>query len=285
MNHSFFIFLDKPVGISSQQCLHRFKKKFSIKKAGHHGTLDPFATGLLLVGVNEATKFFQFIDDSQKTYAAEIRLGIQTNTLDHTGEVVATAAVGNYAVQEIRSQVATLEGRMGQVPPMFSAKKIDGKKLYELAREGVEVERNAVEVDIHGIEVVSWENPVLKIVVTCSRGTYVRVLAEQIAALLGTVGHLSSLRRTVLCGHDLSFACSLENETLPTEKMISVEQLLKGYERLDLNDKQLADLYFGRVIQDTVAHNKKVLAFHQGGFIGVLQGDDQGLRSVRLVVR
>lgn len=280
---SFFIFLDKPIGLSSQQYLTQFKRKFGIQKIGHHGTLDPFATGLLLVGVNEATKFFQFVDDEQKTYEATILFGVKTDTLDHTGSVLAQKEVPDFSLSEIEVALQKLTGKIQQTPPMYSAIKQDGQKLYELARQGLEVERKVREVEIFSWRVLSWQKPYLKVSVTVSRGTYVRVLAEQVAELLGQYAHLTELRRSHLSLHGLESALSLDASQIPTEKKLPIAQLLNVPERFDLTADQLRDLYFGKLIPTSESEGKMLAAFYQENFVGIVTVTKGFLKSLRLL--
>lgn len=247
---SFFIFLNKPVGITSQTCLKQFKRIFSsevrFNKVGHHGTLDPFAQGLLLVGVNEATKYFSFVDDRKKTYEATLHLGIKTDTLDHTGNEIETALVPSLDLNEIQILSQSLARKIQQQPPMYSAVKFKGKKLYELARQNIEVERAFREVEIHRLTALEWQSPFLKISTEVSRGTYIRVLAEQIAEKLGTKAHLISLTRTHLCGHGLESAFSLDSAEPMDKFMIPVEDMLKQYDFLSVDINQATQLFQGK---------------------------------------
>lgn len=188
------LLLDKPVGLSSNDALIKAKRVMNAKKAGHTGTLDPFATGLLPLCFGEATKFSQDLLEADKTYEATVHLGIMTNTGDTEGEAIETRAV-DVTLEQIEAALARFRGPILQVPPMYSALKRDGKALYEYAREGITLEREARPVTIHGLELIGYEAPMLKIRVTCSKGTYVRVLGEDIGAALGCGAHLNALRR------------------------------------------------------------------------------------------
>lgn len=188
--------LDKPKGMTSQQAVTRVKRLLKIKKAGHAGTLDPMATGVLLVCVGEATKISSLLMDMPKTYEAQLTLGVRTDTLDAEGEVTERRQVQEYPMPEIEKALSSFVGIIKQVPPMYSAIKQNGKPLYKLAREGKTVERKEREVSIYSIECTGYEHPLLRIRVSCSKGTYIRTLAEDIAGRLGTCAHLSALRRT-----------------------------------------------------------------------------------------
>jgi tRNA pseudouridine55 synthase len=186
------LLLDKPVGLSSNDALLKAKRVFNAKKAGHTGTLDPFATGLLPLCFGEATKFSQDLLEADKTYEATVHLGIMTTTGDTEGETVEQRDV-DVTREQIEAVLARFRGPIFQVPPMYSALKRDGKALYEYAREGITLEREARPVTIHGLSLIDYSAPFLKILVTCSKGTYVRVLGEDIGAALGCGAHLSAL--------------------------------------------------------------------------------------------
>ncbi|MGX4641523.1 tRNA pseudouridine(55) synthase TruB [Massilia sp. SYSU DXS3249] len=214
------LLLDKPVGLSSNDALIKAKRVMNAKKAGHTGTLDPFATGLLPLCFGEATKFSQDLLEADKTYDATVHLGIVTTTGDTEGEAIETRGV-DVTLEQIEAALARFRGPILQVPPMYSALKRDGKALYEYAREGITLEREARPVTIHGLELIGYEAPMLKIRVTCSKGTYVRVLGEDIGAALGCGAHLNALRR-------------IQVGALTTAKMITLEELQAHAEPLSL---------------------------------------------------
>ena len=190
------LLLDKPAGLSSNDALIRAKRIFNAKKAGHTGTLDPFATGLLPLCFGEATKFSQDLLDADKTYETVVHLGIRTTTGDTEGEILETSGPCNFAPDEIESVLSRFRGDILQVPPMYSALKRDGKPLYEYARAGIELEREARPVTIHELTLLDYSAPFLTLRVTCSKGTYIRVLGEDIGKALGCGAHLKTLRRT-----------------------------------------------------------------------------------------
>ena len=194
------LLIDKPQGMTSQQVVSKVKYLLKSdvhdsKKAGHTGTLDPMATGLLPICLGEATKFSHYQLDAIKSYQAIIKLGEQTDTGDAEGEIIATSPVPHVTQAMLQSVIKQFLGEIMQVPPMYSALKKDGKKLYELAREGIEVERAARPLTIYELSLTPLSDQQLQLTVTCSKGTYVRVLAEDIAKALGTLGHLTALRR------------------------------------------------------------------------------------------
>ena len=190
------LLLDKPLKMSSNQAIQRIKKKFNIKKLGHTGTLDPLATGLLPVCMGRATRISKFLIDSDKTYQAKIKLGVKTSTGDREGEIIETSYIGNsHDSLSIDQVLQSFVGNQEQIPPMYSALKHKGKRLYKLAHQGVDVPRKARSIQIYSIKLLSNNKEYLELVIECSKGTYIRTLAEDIASNLGTVGHIDELRR------------------------------------------------------------------------------------------
>ncbi len=189
------VLLDKPAGLSSNQALQRVRRLFNARKGGHTGTLDPFATGLLPLCFGEASKTTAFLLDARKTYRAVARFGAATSTGDPEGEVVAEGPVPNQDAAAMDALLNRFTGDIEQVPPMYSAIKIDGKPLYELARQGITVPRKPRSVTIHRLDLRDWSPPDLTFEVECSKGTYIRTLGEDLASSLGTVAHLVKLRR------------------------------------------------------------------------------------------
>lgn len=189
------LLLDKPVGLSSNDALIRVKRLLNAKKAGHTGTLDPFATGLLPLCFGEATKFSHDLLSADKTYETTVHLGIQTETGDTEGAVLADKPV-QVTLAQIEAVLVGFRGPIQQIPPMYSALKRDGKPLYEYARAGITLEREARAVHIHELTLLGYEAPLLRLRVCCSKGTYIRVLGEEIGAALGCGAHLNALRRT-----------------------------------------------------------------------------------------
>ena len=187
--------LNKSPGITSHQAVAQVKRLLGVKKAGHTGTLDPMATGVLLVCLNEATKVSRFLLDMDKQYRARVKLGERTDTYDSQGRVIEQKDASALTEDDVVSAVKMFEGSMTQKPPMYSAIKIQGKKLYELARKGIEIERQERHVRIYKLRVSGFNLPYFDLAISCSKGTYVRTLAEDIARALGTCGHVSLLRR------------------------------------------------------------------------------------------
>ncbi|MGB5834436.1 MAG: tRNA pseudouridine(55) synthase TruB, partial [Thiohalocapsa sp.] len=185
-----------PVGISSNHALQRIKRLYNAAKAGHTGSLDPLATGLLPLCLGYTTKFSAFLLDADKRYRVTVRLGVTTSTADAEGEVTATAPTDGVTECALRELLTEFVGDIEQLPPMYSAVKHQGQRLYKLAREGKEVERTPRTIQIYALDLLRFDLPEIELDVHCSKGTYVRTLAEDIGARLGCGGHVSALRRT-----------------------------------------------------------------------------------------
>ena len=235
------LLLDKQVGVSSNDALIKAKWLLNALKAGHTGTLDPFATGLLPLCFGEATKFAQDLLDADKTYETVVHLGVTTNTGDTEGEVIATHEV-NVSQTQIDAVLAQFRGDIEQVPPMYSALKRDGKPLYEYARAGITLEREARPVTIHVLEFVAYQAPYLTLRVRCSKGTYIRVLGEDIGAALGCGAHLNALRRIQV--GDLVIAQAITIDELAAKDgearvaaLAPVDALLTSFPALHLSEE------------------------------------------------
>jgi tRNA pseudouridine55 synthase len=191
------VVVDKEAGWTSHDVVARCRRIFGQRRVGHAGTLDPDATGVLLVGLGRATRLMRFLTALPKTYEGEVVLGVATSTLDASGEVTGTWDMAGVGLAEVQAAAAALTGPIGQIPPMVSALKVGGKRLHALAREGIEVERSARPVVVHRFEVFPGSTPgSFRIEVECSSGTYIRVLAADLGTALGGGGHLRNLRRT-----------------------------------------------------------------------------------------
>lgn len=223
-NISGILILDKQAGLSSNGALQHVKRLFNANKAGHTGNLDVPATGLLPICLGEATKVSAYLLDSNKTYQARCRLGVTTTTADAAGEVLSTSDVPELSESDLEKAFEKYTGDIEQVPPMYSALKQDGKRLYELAYKGIEVERKARNITIYGIKLIELSQDEFEMKVACSKGTYIRTLAEDIGKELGCGAHILTLRR-------------LESGPFKESQMITPEQLQEvagaGFEQLD----------------------------------------------------
>lgn len=200
------LLLDKPLMLSSNHAIQKIKKQFNIRKVGHTGTLDPLATGLLPVCMGRATRISRFLINSDKTYRALIMLGTRTSTGDKEGEIIETCSSDvSTNTAYIDKVLKSFIGEQKQIPPMYSALKHNGERLYKLAQKGLNVSRKARSINIYSIDLISISNDYLEVIIECSKGTYIRTLAEDIAKKLGTVGHIDQLRRlNIKCFHDQS---------------------------------------------------------------------------------
>ncbi len=271
------LLLDKPVGLSSNQALVTAKRLLNAEKAGHTGTLDPFATGLLPLCFGEATKFAQDLLDADKTYEATVKLGETTATGDTEGELLESRPV-DVSRAQVDEVLAQFRGTISQVPPMHSALKRDGKPLYEYARAGVTLEREARTVTIHALELLDFAPPLLKLRVCCSKGTYVRVLGEDIGRALGCGAHLTALRRTAIDALELSGARTIESlGALPDAErapaLLPVDALLTKFPRVELDDeltrrfRQGQRLALNRAGIDAPCHEGRVRVYSSEGML------------------
>ena len=266
------LLIDKPVGLSSNDALIKAKRVVNAKKAGHTGTLDPFATGLLPLCFCEATKFSQDLLEADKTYDAVVHLGITTTTGDTEGEAVETRPV-NVTVEQIEAALAKFRGPILQIPPMYSALKRDGKALYEYAREGITLEREARPVTIHKLEMLAYDAPMLTIRVTCSKGTYVRVLGEDIGAELGCGAHLNALRRIQVGALTVDGMVTLEQlqaHDNPLSLLAPVDALLSSFPRVELTPELAARFLNG---QRLALNREPVTLPETPGRVRVYHGD------------
>ena len=238
------LLLDKPLGLSSNQALQKAKWLLRAEKAGHTGTLDPLASGVLPLAFGAATKFSQGHLDADKTYEATLRLGITTATGDAEGAVTAERAVPVITPEQLEAVRRRFLGRITQVPPMHSALKKDGKALYEYARQGVEVERAPRAVDIHALSItLASDEPALHLVVKCSKGTYIRTLGEDIGAALGCGGHLTWLRRVATGPFEIGQCLDLQaleamDEAARLRCLLPPECLVPAHPRIVLADEE-----------------------------------------------
>lgn len=261
--------IDKPAGITSHDVVDRVRRLLHERKVGHSGTLDPDATGVLLLGVGNATRLLRYLDVvpggsvedpvTSKTYTAEVVLGTETSTLDASGEVTAThdmaEAIANMSVESVQRLVdANLTGPIMQVPPMVSALKVDGKRLHELAREGIEVEREARPVTIHRFEVSSIGANIVRIRVECSSGTYVRTLAADLGRLLGGGAHVRELRRVAVGRFDVTDCVSLDvlTEDNVGESLRPVSDCVRALSHVAPDDVIRGAVKVGRVLPESM---------------------------------
>lgn len=238
------VLLDKPAGITSHDAVYALRKHFGEKRIGHAGTLDPDATGLLVVGVGNATRLIRFMSDMDKTYSCEIVFGKETNTLDDSGDITATHDMVLPSIDEIRRVVSEqFVGNILQVPPMVSALKVDGVRLHQLAREGVEIERDPRPITVYEFDVESTSEPlVLSARVRCGGGTYIRSLGADLGRALGGGAHIRRLRRHTTGPYTLEESCTLSQPML-----LPVRDAVRALSIHVLSDAEVDDVLYGRV--------------------------------------
>ena len=268
--------IDKPAGITSHDVVSRVRRVLKTKRVGHTGTLDPFATGVMVILVGNATRLAQFLDKDEKEYEAVMRFGFETDTGDVTGspksEVQSPKSV---IASDVEKVLADFRGEILQTPPMYSAKKIEGKKLYQLARKGIEVVREAVNVHIRELEIldsnIAGDSQTARIRVSCSAGTYVRTLAEDIGRRLGTGAHLLELRRTRSGKFTLAEGYTLEQlEALPNsaQALLPIREAVSHLPKMILRIERVEKTRNGmstRFAMDGVADGEPVGMFDEGG--------------------
>ena len=283
--------LDKPLGFSSNQALKKIQWLFNAKKAGHTGTLDPMATGLLPICLGEATKFSHRLLDAHKSYIATIQLGITTSTGDQEGEVISEKKVVLNEAQ-LKDTLKKFIGDTTQIPPMYSALKFEGKPLYEYAREGIEIERKSRQIKIFDIKLINIEKSIITIEVLCSKGTYIRTLAEDIGQTMGCGAHLKGLERTQTGNFQLSEALSIEAlEAMPMasreKALMPIDVLLEELSSIKLNMAELDAIKKGQSIDFMSKNDKEVRLYSPSGqFVGVGQSDLKGrLFPKRLIAK
>jgi len=281
------LLLDKPAGASSNAVLQRARRLFAAEKAGHTGTLDPLASGLLPVCFGEATKFAQVLLDAEKRYRATVRFGASTTTGDAEGEVVARGPESVDAAA-LRAVLERFVGPQAQVPPRHSALKHEGRAHYEYARAGIDVPRPPRAIEIHSLRLHSLDGPLAVVDVACSKGTYVRVLAEDLGVALGTCAHLAALRRTGTGGFDVRDAATLDAiEALDLvardRLLLAVDAPLAALPRMALDDATARAIRDGRPTSTGAVEDRYRAYGPDGSFVGLVEVVDGALRPVRLM--
>jgi len=268
------LLINKEIGLTSRQEVNNVSRKLGQKKAGHIGTLDPFADGLLVVLLGSSTKISPFLETMDKTYLATLKLGTKTNTGDLTGEVVETKEIPELTKSKICGIFQGFLGKTSQIPPIFSALKVDGQPMYKYARKGIDIERKPREITIYKLDLVSYEKDEITFIAKVSKGTYIRTLGEDIAEKLGTVGHLTKLTRLEVGPYSLKDAKRssevTEKDLLPISKMLSH---LKTFECDDeLAKKALNGMHFRLPIND-----ETILLKDKDGIIALYKREPSGV--------
>jgi tRNA pseudouridine55 synthase len=267
------LLLDKPIGMSSNAVLQQAKRLYRAAKAGHTGTLDPLATGLLPICFGEATKFAHLLLDADKTYVATIRLGVTTTTGDAEGSVVLERPITASQV-ELRSLLPRFVGRVAQRPPAYAALKYQGRKYYEYARAGVEIPRVEREIVIAELTLDAWSPPDARLTVRCGKGTYVRVLAEDLGEALGCGAHLAALCRTATGGFELGAAVTLDALAMLADdardrRLLPADVLVAALPRLDLAPGEEPGFRDGRAIVRAGLTDGAYRMYAGGSFVGI----------------
>jgi len=269
------LLLDKPLGLSSAGAVARVKRLFDARKAGHTGSLDPLASGMLPICFGEATKFGAQLLDADKTYRVTARLGERTPSADRESDVIERRELAPYSREQLAQALADFPRQYAQVPPMHSALKQDGKPLYEYARAGITRERAARDIVIHELRLLDWQTPDLSFDVRCTKGTYIRVLAEDLAAQLGTIAHLATLRRLGVApfGAEPQWSFEALEAMTPAQRqaiLLPVDAALTGWPRLDLSAGGVSALRQGQAVPVPVEPPGTVRIYAAGlGFLGL----------------
>jgi tRNA pseudouridine55 synthase len=268
------LLLDKRLGVSSNKALQEVRWLFNANKAGHTGSLDPLATGLLPLCFGEATKVSGMMLDDDKRYAVTIQLGVMTDTGDAEGVVLETKPVPELTLEQIHTCLQHFTGEIEQVPPMYSALKHNGKKLYELAREGITIDRKARHITLYELKLVDFANNQLSLEVFCSKGTYIRSLAEDIGHYFGCGGTVTVLRRLQAGQFQLANAHTIEQLTAMTAQelqacLIAVDEPLQTIAAVQLSDQQATAIQYGQAIDFAVQNQGSVRLYHNGLFLGL----------------
>ena len=276
-----FLLVNKGPGITSSRAVQIVKKKFQLKKVGHLGTLDPMATGLLIIAINRATKFASLLLQSEKSYRAEVTLGIQTDTDDAEGEAISSKKV-DITELEIKETLLTFLGASYQLPPDYSALKYKGKPMYKYARDGIKVEKTERKIFIKNIQNILIEIPKVSFDISCSKGTYIRSIARDLGARLGCGAHLSGLIRTSQEKFMLSDACSLDDINL--KDIISLEKAFEDLDFIKLNEKDSKAFIHGRSIERDFDHTNLLRVYDSANqFIAIGKNSSKGFKHEYLV--
>ncbi len=286
---NFVINLNKPIDITSQQAVTKVKRLLKIKKAGHTGTLDPLATGILLVCLGEATKISRFLLEMDKRYKARVKLGERTDTYDSRGSITERKDTSSLTEEKIADAVRSFKGRIEQVPPMYSAIKMGGRALYTLARKGIEIERASREIEIYEIGITEIDLPFFDLTIACSKGTYIRTLCDDIGNKLGTGAHLVSLERQGIGSFDIKDSLSFEDliarDLVPDERSVySIDGALSGLDEVILKETDCARARHGmKILLDTISpdlENKPVKLKGPDGILFAIGRVNSGTISI-----
>lgn len=273
------LLIDKPSGVTSRYVDNRIQHLFSSKKVGHLGTLDPFATGLLVLGVNNGTKYLNYLDGGEKSYTAELKLGYSSSTGDPEGEISEAKSPDRLEVSDIEKALASFIGPSSQIPPMAAAIKVNGVPLYKMMRKGEEIPRAPRAIDVFSIQLLSYEKGIVRFSCRVSAGTYIRVLGEDIAKKLGTEGYLVSLRRTGVGPIKVEEATPFEQINVMSLK--APEAFLTSMPKVELNEEENKLAHYGCQIAFPGHQEEKLFLIYEGQGVAVYAKKGEGYVSER----
>ncbi|HEY5560147.1 MAG TPA: tRNA pseudouridine(55) synthase TruB [Clostridiaceae bacterium] len=283
----------KPLGISSFDVVRQVRRLCKIKKVGHTGTLDPLAEGVLPICIGKATKLVDYIMSENKVYETALMLGIVTETYDREGSIISETAVSSNT-EEIKEAIYQFVGESYQLPPMYSAIKVNGKRLYELARKGIEIGRDKRHIIIHNIDITKIDLPIINFTVCCSKGTYIRSLCYDIGHSLGCGGTMWNLTRTSTgqFNKENSVKLSELNEDNILDYLIPMDKVLEKYSKITIEDKHMKLLLNGGPIKDETIYNNNLsnefelyrIYNEEGGFLGLGKFIDESLKMEKLLI-
>jgi tRNA pseudouridine55 synthase len=274
------VLVNKPIGITSFAAVKKVSKQLHAKKVGHCGTLDPFASGLLIVTINNATKIARFIESQNKEYIATLVLGVKTDSGDNTGKVIKRLKPPKFEVLQLNDVIKSFIGKQTQIPPMHSAIKVNGQKLYELARKGKTIDRQPRPIEIYDIKLLKYRGNTLTFKVNCTKGTYIRTLAEDLATRLGCVGHLKNLERTAIGDFLLADAKNIDKLTV-VDDIIPISQALKSMSKYIVSRDELSLVNNGAALVIDQDEEYVLIINQQSTPLAIYQKDGDLYRCLR----
>ena len=275
------IIVNKPSGYTSHTIVSKIRKALNIKKVGHTGTLDPLATGVLPILLGSGTRLSKYLINHDKEYIATIKLGVKTDTADIEGNIIETADIPTLSEEQIKTVLKSFEGIQYQKPPMYSAIKVNGKKLYEYARKGENIDVQDRKIEIYNIELLKYEAEFIEIKVACSKGTYIRSLCEDIAKKLGTIGTMAKLQRTQVGIFKLKEALEMddiEDNKKIQDKLITAEELFKNNASIKLTEQEMSQFLNGVKLARKEVDGIYRIYDQTGKFVGLGENKDRKLK-------
>lgn len=282
-----FLNIDKPQGMTSTDVVRVVKRNARQKRVGHGGTLDPMATGVLPIALGNATRLLEYLqEEDHKAYTATLRLGVTTDSDDAEGAVIAEAPIPTLDLALIESVLSQFRGTINQIPPQYAAIRVDGKRMYEYAREGKQIELPARPITIEQLDLLAWDAQQLTIAVDCSKGTYIRALARDIGALLGCGAHLTALRRTRAGAFDLSHSIGLAELDQQPEAfaaaLLPPQAAIANWPLINLADAVVSDVRMGRVVQVDSQAERVGLLDQAGQLVAIAVVRENGYQPIKV---